>query len=49
MTSLTLVRRINEHLRMTLRYGFFHSDDDLYGGHRNFNAHGIFSTIQYRF
>jgi hypothetical protein len=32
-----------------VRYGFFHSDDDLYGGHRNFDAHGIFSTIQYRF
>jgi hypothetical protein len=47
--TATLVRRINEHLRATLRYGFFHSDDDLYGGHRNFDAHGIFSTIQYRF
>jgi len=47
--TATLVRRINERVKMTLRYGFFHSDDDLYGGHRNFDAHGIFSTIQYRF
>jgi hypothetical protein len=47
--TATLARRLTERLRLTLRYGFFHSDDDLYGGHRNFDAHGIFSTIQYRF
>jgi hypothetical protein len=47
--TATLVRRLSERLRLTVRYGFFHSDDDLYGGHRNFDAHGIFSTIQYRF
>lgn len=47
--TATLVRRLTDRMRLTLRYGFFHSDDDLYGGHRNFDAHGIFSTIQYRF
>jgi len=47
--TATLVRRLSKSVRMTLRYGFFHSDDDLYGGHRNFDAHGILSTIQYRF
>jgi hypothetical protein len=47
--TATLVRRLSERVRLTVRYGFFHSDDDLYGGHRNFDAHGIFSTIQYRF
>lgn len=47
--TATLVRRLNKNLRLTLRYGFFHSDDDLYGGHQNFDAHGVFSTIQYRF
>jgi len=47
--TATLVRRLSKQLRLTVRYGFFHSDDDLYGGHRNFDAHGIFSTLQYRF
>ena len=47
--TATLVRRISKNVKMTLRYGFFHSDDDLYGGHRNFDAHGIMSTLQYRF
>jgi len=47
--TATLTRRLNKNLRVMLRYGFFHSDDDLAGGHQNFDAHGIFSTLQYRF
>jgi hypothetical protein len=47
--TATLVRRLSDRMKLTVRYGFFHSDDDLYGGHRNFDAHGIMSTIQYRF
>lgn len=47
--TATMVRRLTKQLRLTVRYGFFHSDDDLYGGHRDYNAHGIFSSLQYRF
>jgi hypothetical protein len=47
--TATLTRRLNKNLRLVLRYGFFHSDDDLAGGHQNFNAQGILSTLQYRF
>jgi hypothetical protein len=47
--TATLTRRINKNLRLILRYGFFHSDDDLAGGHQNFDAMGFLSTLQYRF
>jgi hypothetical protein len=47
--TATVVRRISERIRLTLRYGFYHSEDDLYGGHRDYDAHVIFSSLQYRF
>lgn len=47
--TATLTRRINKNVRLILRYGFFHSDDDLAGGHQNFDAMGFLSTLQYRF
>ena len=47
--TATLVRRISQNLRLTLRYGFSHYTDDLYGGHRDFDAHLVYSSLQYRF
>lgn len=47
--TATLMRQLTKSLRWTLRYGFFRSRDDLYGGHNNYDAHMLFSSIQYRF
>ncbi|MCU0782994.1 MAG: hypothetical protein MUF81_02900 [Verrucomicrobia bacterium] len=47
--TATLVRRLTERLRLTLRYGYFHSKDETSGGHNDFNAHVLYSSLQYRF
>jgi hypothetical protein len=47
--TATLVRRLTERMRVTLRYGFFHYTDDLYGGYRDFDSHLVYSSLQYRF
>ncbi len=44
-----IIRRISEHLRLSLRYGFTHYTDALYGGNRDFDAHLVYSSLQYRF
>jgi outer membrane receptor for ferrienterochelin and colicin len=47
--SATLVRRITDSIRLTVRYGFFHYEDETSGGHNNYDAHAIFTSVQYRF
>jgi len=47
--TATIVRRISERLRLTLRYGYFHSTDDPSGGHNDYDAHLVYSSLQYRF
>jgi hypothetical protein len=47
--TATLTRRLSQRVRLTLRYGFFHYTDDAYGGNRDFGAHLISSSLQYRF
>jgi hypothetical protein len=47
--TLTYVRRISATLRLTMRYGYFLNSDELYGGHRDFSAHLVYSGLQYRF
>ncbi len=47
--TATLTRRISSHLRWTLKYGFTHYTDQLYGGNRDFEAHLVYSGLQYRF
>ena len=44
-----IVRRISKNMRLTLRYAFSHYTDELYGGHRDFDAHLVYSSLQYRF
>ncbi len=44
-----VVRRINEHLRLKLSYGFYHSDDEVSGGNNSYDAHVVYSSLQYRF
>jgi hypothetical protein len=47
--TATLTRRISKNLRLALRYGFWHYDDASFGGNRNFDAHLVYSSLQYRF
>jgi hypothetical protein len=47
--TATLIRRISQHVRLTLRYGFYHYTDQLYGGNRDFDTHMVYSSLQYRF
>lgn len=42
-------RRITKNLRVTLRYAYFHSEDETSGDNNNFESHALFSSLQYRF
>jgi hypothetical protein len=47
--TATVTRRINRHLRVALKYGYSHYKDQLYGGHRDFDAQLVYASMQYRF
>jgi hypothetical protein len=47
--TLGLMRRIRENLRVALKYGFFDWDDQTSGGKNNYEAHLVYSSLQYRF
>jgi hypothetical protein len=47
--NTTVVRRINQNLRATLRYGYYHYTDESAGGRRDYEAHVVFTSLQYRF
>ena len=47
--TATLSRRITKNLRWNLRYAFTHYEDMASLGNYNFDAHVIFSSLQYRF
>ncbi len=44
-----IVRRMSKRVRVSLKYGFFTSHDELSGGNRDYDAHMLYSTVQYRF
>jgi hypothetical protein len=45
----TLSRQLSARIRCSLRYAYFTSNDSLYGGRRDYDAHLVHSTLQYRF
>src|SRR5262245_1250637 len=47
--TVTLARQMTKALRWTLRYGYFRYRDDLYGGNNDYDAHLVYSSVQYRF
>ena len=47
--TATLVRRITDHIRVSLKYGFSQYNDTAFGGHQDFCAHLVYSSLQYRF
>ena len=47
--NLTLTRRVNEKLRYLIRYGFFNNRSDTSGGNNDYDAHLLYTSMQYRF
>lgn len=47
--NVTLVRRLTEKLRVTARYGYYHYTDQTSGGNNDYDAHVLYSSLQYRF
>jgi hypothetical protein len=47
--SATLTRQLSKQMRLLLRYGYYNYRDVTSGGHNNYNAHSIYSGLQYRF
>jgi hypothetical protein len=47
--SASLTRQLTKQMRLLLRYGYFNYRDVTAGGHNNYEAHSIYSGLQYRF
>jgi hypothetical protein len=47
--TATLTRRIRKNLRWNLKYAYSHYVDSASGGNFSYNAHLIYSSLQYRF
>jgi hypothetical protein len=47
--TATLTRRLTQNLRWSLRYAFTHYDDSASAGQFSYDAHLIYTSLQYRF
>jgi hypothetical protein len=47
--TVSLTRRLTRNLRLNLRYAYSHYDDGASGGYNNYEAHLVYSSLQYRF
>jgi hypothetical protein len=47
--NATLTRRLTKNLRLSLRYGYYHYEDQTYGGNQDFFAHVVYTSLRYRF
>jgi hypothetical protein len=47
--NVTLSRWLSAKVRLNLRYGFYHYVDDTFGGNYNYDAHLVYSSLEYRF
>jgi hypothetical protein len=47
--TAALSRQITPRLRWTLKYAFFRNRDETSGGHNDFDGHGVYSSMQFRF
>ncbi|HEX8897123.1 MAG TPA: hypothetical protein VF751_00370 [Chthoniobacterales bacterium] len=45
----TVGRQISKNVRLKLQYGYFRYRDETSGGHNNYDAHAVFSSLQFRF
>jgi hypothetical protein len=49
IVSAGISRELTKQVRISLRYTYFNYDDATFGGHNDYEAHSIFSSLQYRF
>jgi hypothetical protein len=47
--SATITRQLTKNMRLLLRYGYSNYRDVTSGGHNNYEAHSLFSSLQVRF
>lgn len=47
--SATITRQLTKQMRLLLRYGYYDYRDVTSGGHNNFTAHSLYSSLQVRF
>jgi hypothetical protein len=47
--SASISRQITKNVRLKVQYSYFNYTDQLFGGHNNYEAHSVFSTLQFRF
>jgi hypothetical protein len=47
--TATITRQLSKNTRLTLKYGFYDYQDTTSGGHNNYRAHSLFSSLQVRF
>lgn len=47
--SASITRQLTKQMRLLLRYGYFNYRDVTYGGHNNYEAHSVYSGLQFRF
>jgi hypothetical protein len=47
--SATLTRQLTKQTRLLLRYGYFNYRDVTSGGHNNYRAHSLYSSLQFQF
>jgi hypothetical protein len=47
--SATVTRKISKNMRLLLKYGYSNYRDVTSGGHNNYQAHTLFSSLQIRF
>ena len=47
--TATISRRISRNMRLMLRYAHYCYTDETYGGNTDYDAHVLFSSLQYRF
>ena len=47
--SASISRQITRSIRLRLQYSYFNYTDQTSGGHNNYEAHSVFSSLQFRF
>ncbi len=47
--SASISRELTKQMRLVVRYAYFNYTDDASGGHNNYEAHSIYSGLQFRF
>jgi hypothetical protein len=47
--SASISRQIAKNILLKVQYGYFHYTDQTSGGHNNYEAHSVFSSLQFRF